>query len=87
MPCRHDSLFMNAVVECWRRGSAHHGRTGLSIAAGLTLVLAGCATPVRVDQVEPREVERQLDSNVLSTGAGHDCLARPDRGQSRQSAV
>jgi hypothetical protein len=39
----------------------------LSLVAGLTLAVAGCATPVRVDHVDPREVERQLDSNVIST--------------------
>ena len=36
-------------------------------AAGLTLAVAGCATPVRVARVDPREVERQLDSDVIST--------------------
>ena len=58
---------VHAVVDCWRRKMAHHGRTVLSLAAGLTLVLAGCAIPVRVDHVGPSEVERQLDSNVMST--------------------
>jgi len=67
MPYHHDSLFMNAVFECWRRRLAQYWRTVLSIAAGLTLVLAGRATPVRVDHVDPSEVERQLDSNVIAT--------------------
>jgi len=58
---------VHAVVDCWRRKMAHHGRTVLSLAAGLTLVVAGCTTPVRVDHVDPREVEQQLDSNVIST--------------------
>jgi pimeloyl-ACP methyl ester carboxylesterase len=67
MLCRNDGLLLHAVVECWRRRLAHHWRTVLSISAGLTLAVAGCATPVRVARVDPREVERQLDSNVIST--------------------
>jgi pimeloyl-ACP methyl ester carboxylesterase len=67
MPCRNDGLLLNAVVACWRRQLAQHWRTVLCLAAGLTLVVAGCTTPVRVARVDPREVERQLDSNVIST--------------------
>ena len=67
MPCRHDGVLLQAVVACWRRRLAHHWRTVLSISAGLTLAVAGCATPIRVARVDPREVERQLDSNVIST--------------------
>jgi hypothetical protein len=67
MLCRNDGLLLHAVVECWRRRLAHHWRTVLSISAGLTLAVAGCATPVRVARVDPREVERQLDSNLIST--------------------
>jgi pimeloyl-ACP methyl ester carboxylesterase len=32
------------------------------------LLLAGCATPIQVERLDPREVERELDSNVISTG-------------------
>jgi pimeloyl-ACP methyl ester carboxylesterase len=32
------------------------------------LLLAGCATPIRVEREDPREVERELQSNVISTG-------------------
>jgi hypothetical protein len=39
----------------------------LRLAAVLMLVVASCATPVRVARVDPLEVERQLDSNVIAT--------------------
>ena len=32
------------------------------------LLLAGCATPIQVARLDPHEVERELDSNVISTG-------------------
>jgi pimeloyl-ACP methyl ester carboxylesterase len=56
MSCRNAGVLLYAVVACWLR-----------LAAGLTLVVAGCATPVWVARVDPLEVERQLDSNVLAT--------------------
>lgn len=31
-------------------------------------MLAGCATPVQVEQVDPRAVQRELTSNAISTG-------------------
>jgi len=34
----------------------------------LTLLLGGCATPIQVARLDPHEVERELDSNVISTG-------------------
>ncbi len=34
----------------------------------LLLLLAGCATPIQVDRVGAREVQRELSSNVISTG-------------------
>jgi len=34
----------------------------------LLLLLVGCATPVQVERQDPREVERTLNSNVISTG-------------------
>ena len=39
--------------------------TGL--ASGLLLLVA-CATPIHVDRLDPRRVERELDSNAISTG-------------------
>ncbi|MBO0735475.1 MAG: alpha/beta fold hydrolase [Alphaproteobacteria bacterium] len=39
-----------------------------SILAGLLPILAGCATPVQVQHVDPRVVHRELTSNVISTG-------------------
>jgi hypothetical protein len=38
------------------------------VSAGLGSLLAGCGTPIKVQRMDPREVERQLDSNVISTG-------------------
>jgi pimeloyl-ACP methyl ester carboxylesterase len=58
---------MDAVVACWHRRWAPPWRTVLRLVAGLTLVVAGCAPPIRVARVDPLEVERQLDSNVLAT--------------------
>ena len=42
-------------------------RMALGIATSLML-LAGCATPIEVERVDPRVVERELHSNVISTG-------------------
>ncbi len=39
-----------------------------SIAAGLGGLLAGCTTPIKVQRMDPGQVERQLESNVISTG-------------------
>ena len=39
-----------------------------SIAAGLGGLLAGCTTPIKVQHMDPGQVERQLESNVISTG-------------------
>ena len=65
--CRHAAGLLPAVVVGGRRQWAPPWRTLLRLAAGLTLVVTSCATPVRVARVDPLEVERQLDSNVLST--------------------
>ena len=46
--------------SCWR--------AALSAWAGLLLLLAGCATPVQVERIDPRDVQRELTSNVISTG-------------------
>jgi pimeloyl-ACP methyl ester carboxylesterase len=35
---------------------------------GLLVLLAGCATPIQVERVNPRNVQRELTSNVISTG-------------------
>ena len=43
-------------------------RAVLSISAGLLLLIAGCATPIAVTRSDPREVQRELTSNVISTG-------------------
>ncbi|HEY2619526.1 MAG TPA: alpha/beta hydrolase [Acetobacteraceae bacterium] len=38
------------------------------MSAALLLLLAGCATPIEVTRVDPRDVQRDLTSNVISTG-------------------
>jgi pimeloyl-ACP methyl ester carboxylesterase len=43
-------------------------RAALSTSVGLLLLLASCATPVQVERVDPRAVQRELTSNVISTG-------------------
>jgi hypothetical protein len=44
-------------------------RAGLSASAALLLMLvAGCATPIQVERITPREVGYELTSNVISTG-------------------
>src|SRR4051794_34472327 len=40
----------------------------LGIAAGVLLLLTCCATPIQVQRADPREVDHELDSNVLSSG-------------------
>src|ERR1700692_3128575 len=38
------------------------------ISAGLGVLLAGGTTPIKVQHIDPGQVERQLESNVISTG-------------------
>jgi len=40
----------------------------LRILAGVALLCAGCATPIGVARRDPHDVERELDSNVISAG-------------------
>jgi pimeloyl-ACP methyl ester carboxylesterase len=35
--------------------------------AALLLLLAGCGTPIQVERIDPRDVQRELTSNVIST--------------------
>jgi pimeloyl-ACP methyl ester carboxylesterase len=64
---------MKADAEQWR-SRPHHAsppiwrRAVFVAAAGSLLLLTCCATPIQVERVEPRDVERELNSNVLSTG-------------------
>jgi len=53
----------------WRLSSASHGRS-TALAAGLvvSLLAAGCATPIGVKRIRPEEANRQLTANVLTTG-------------------
>jgi pimeloyl-ACP methyl ester carboxylesterase len=43
-------------------------RAAFGFCAGLTLLIAGCATPIEVTRSDPRDVQRELTSNVISTG-------------------
>jgi hypothetical protein len=43
-------------------------RLPFHFSAGILLLLTACATPVQVDRVDPRIVNRELTSNVISTG-------------------
>jgi pimeloyl-ACP methyl ester carboxylesterase len=42
-------------------------RARLSAWVGLLILLAGCATPIQVERIDPRDVQRELTSNVIST--------------------
>ena len=43
-------------------------RATLMVWIGLLILLAGCATPIQVERVNPSDVQRELTSNVISTG-------------------
>src|SRR5216683_1352880 len=58
------SLAMASVSERAETG----WYAALSTSVGLLLLLASCATPVQVERVDPRAVQRELTSNVISTG-------------------
>ena len=52
----------------WLRRSVDGRDLAFGVSVGLMLLLVGCATPVQVERIDPHEVERELDSNVISTG-------------------
>ena len=60
------------VAYCWSRPAESPQptwwRAALSAATVLLLLLADCATPVQVEQIDPRAVQQELTSNVISTG-------------------
>jgi pimeloyl-ACP methyl ester carboxylesterase len=43
-------------------------RRGALVAWLGLLLLCGCATPIQVERMDPRQVQRELTSNVISTG-------------------
>ncbi len=43
-------------------------RMVLGACVALMLLVAGCATPIEVKHIDPRDVQRELTSNVISTG-------------------
>jgi pimeloyl-ACP methyl ester carboxylesterase len=43
-------------------------RLVLCVWAGLMLLIAGCTTPIQVEHMDPRQVQHELTSNVISTG-------------------
>ena len=53
----------------WRLSSASHGRS-TALAAGLvvSLLAAGCVTPIGVKRISPQDANRALTANVLTTG-------------------
>jgi hypothetical protein len=52
---------MSSDLIAWRRPP-------LRLSAGILLLLAACATPIQVERADPRALQRELDSNVISTG-------------------
>ena len=56
-------------MGCWGNRLADRSRAVFGIVGIFAMVLlCACATPIQVHRVDPRVVERQLDSNVISTG-------------------
>jgi hypothetical protein len=43
-------------------------RATLTVCAGVLILLAACATPIQVERVNPGAVQRELTSNVISSG-------------------
>jgi hypothetical protein len=60
MACRRNESVAVHRPRLWR--------TALDMSAALLLLLAGCATPIEVTRVDPRDVQRDSTSNVISTG-------------------
>jgi hypothetical protein len=53
----------------WRLSSVRHGRsTALAAGLAVSLLAAGCATPIGVKRIRPEEANRQLTASVLTTG-------------------
>jgi len=53
----------------WRLSPASHGRlTALAAGVVVSLLAAGCATPVGVMRIRPEEANRQITASVLTTG-------------------
>jgi hypothetical protein len=53
----------------WRLSSASHGRsTALAAGVVVSLLAAGCATPIGVEQIRPDEANRELTASVLTSG-------------------
>jgi hypothetical protein len=53
----------------WRLSSVRHGRsTALAVGLVVSLLAAGCATPIGVRRIRPEEANRQLTASVLTTG-------------------
>jgi pimeloyl-ACP methyl ester carboxylesterase len=57
------------MASCPERAETRWPGAALSASAGLLLlVLAACAPPIQVERADPRAVQRELTSNVISTG-------------------
>jgi pimeloyl-ACP methyl ester carboxylesterase len=55
-------------MNSWRSRSVDRRRAVFGFATAFLLLLSGCATPIQVVRLDPTDVERELDSNVISTG-------------------
>ena len=52
-----------------RLPAASHGRVpALAVGLVVSLLAAGCATPIGVKRIRPEEANRQLTATVLTTG-------------------
>jgi pimeloyl-ACP methyl ester carboxylesterase len=60
MACRRNEATALHCPRWWR--------TALGMSAAFLLLTAGCAAPIEVTRVDPRDVQRDLTSNVISTG-------------------
>ncbi len=53
----------------WRLSSASHGRsTALAAGVVVSLLAAGCMTPIGVKRISPQDANRALTANELTTG-------------------
>ena len=60
--------YRSIALITWRWFTRQRWHMALAVAVGALSLLTACATPIRVERLDPRVVERELDSNVISTG-------------------
>jgi len=59
-------MLTDAALSCSRSRSLARG--ALILSSGLLLLSTSCATPIQAIRRHPQDVERDLDSNAISTG-------------------